>query len=305
MSEVEARPSDVREADGYLVGPQRAPRNRASTDALRAAGTTYRGGGNIHDDETAQKLGFRGGTVAGSIHLDQFPPVLVAAFGERWFERGSISLQFRNATVDAEPVTAMVRVPSPGATQVPARMERADGMLVADGTAGCDEVEPPYLHAIDLRAGGDLRLLAGVAAGQALAERTFSVSSADQLARLAAAPITEPLELYTAPGRFGPPVVNPSAVVQALRNGPRDFGEQVGQAVGLFGAIEIRFVEGPLVCDTEYRLRGEVAAVGASPKTEYVWYDTRATDGRGRLAATMRMQLRWMKASSPLYAGEG
>ena len=44
-----------------------------------------------------------------------------------------------------------------------------------------------------------------------------------------------------------------------------------------------------------------MVAVGASPKTEYVWYDTRATDESGRLVASMRMQLRWMKASSPLY----
>ena len=50
---------------------------------------------NIHDDATAQKLGFRGGTIAGSIHMDQFPPVLVEAFGPAWFETGSLSLAFR------------------------------------------------------------------------------------------------------------------------------------------------------------------------------------------------------------------
>jgi hypothetical protein len=304
MSGAEAEGSQIRELDGYLVGPERTPRNRARTEQLEAAGRRFRGGGNIHDDETAQKLGFRGGTVAGSIHLDQFPPVLIAAFGERWFERGSISVQFRNATLDEESVVAMVRLPVKGG-QVPALMERADGMVVAEGTAGCGETEPPYLHAIDLRAGGDLRLLAHVASGQALTERTVSVAAADQRARLEAAPITEPLDAYVSPGRFGPPVLNPSQVVHVLRNGTHDFGEHVARAVGLFGAIEIRFVEGPLLCDTEYRLTGEVAAVGASPKTEYVWYDTRATDERGRVAATMRMQLRWMKASSPLYAGEG
>jgi hypothetical protein len=303
MGGFEADITEVRELDGYLVGPQRTARNRARTEQLAAAGSTLRGGGNIHDDETAQKLGFRGGTVARSIHLDQFPPVLLAAFGARWFERGSISLQFRNATVDEEPVIAMVRLPVRDG-QVPARMERADGMVVADGTAGCGETEPPYLHAIDLRGGGDLRLLAGVAPGQPLAERSFCVTAAEQRARLEAAPITEPLDLYTAPGPFGPPVVNPSQVVHLLRDGRGEFGPHVAQAVGLFGAIEIRFVDGPLRCETEYRLRGEVVAVGASPKTEYVWYDTRATDDRGRVAATMRMQLRWMKASSPLYAGE-
>jgi hypothetical protein len=307
MSEVEIGGTEVRELDGYLVGPERVARNRARTEQLQAAGTPVRDGGNIHDDETAQKLGFRGGTVAGSIHLDQFPPVLTAAFGGQWFERGSVSLHFRNATVDAEAVIAMVGVPGPGATQVAARMERADGMAVADGTAGCVETEPPYLHAIDLRPSPpeELRLLAGVEAGQPLTERTFTVASADQVARLEAAPITEPLDLYTTSGRFGPPVVNPSQVVHVLRNGPHDFGAEVAQAVGLFGAIEIRFVDGPLLCDTPYRMSGEVAAVGASPKTEYVWYDSRATDEHGRVAATMRMQLRWMKASSPLYAGDG
>jgi len=30
------------------------------------------GEGSIHDDATAAKLGFRGGTVAGSIHMDQY-----------------------------------------------------------------------------------------------------------------------------------------------------------------------------------------------------------------------------------------
>jgi hypothetical protein len=305
MSTVDA--TVVEELDGYLVGPPRQARNRARTEALRAAGTPVRAGGNIHDDSTAQRLGFRGGTVAGSIHLDQFPPVLLAAFGEEWFRRGSISLHFRNATVDAETVIAMVAVPPPGATQIAARMERADGLVVADGTAGCNETEPPYLHAIDLRPSPpqELRLLAGIEAGQPLAERTFAVAADDQRARLGAAPITEPLDLYLSPGCFGPPIVNPSQVVHVLRNGPHDFGAPVAQAVGLFGAIEIRFVDGPLLCDTEYRFSGEVAAVGASPKTEYVWYDSRATDAAGRVAATMRMQLRWMKASSPLYAGEG
>jgi hypothetical protein len=54
--------------------------------------------------------------------------------------------------------------------------------------------------------------------------------------------------------------------------------------------------------DTTYTVGGEIAAVGASPKTEYVWYDSRATDSHGEVVVSMRMQLRWMKASSPLYA---
>jgi hypothetical protein len=58
--------------------------------------------GSIHDDATAKALGFRGGTVAGSIHMDQFPPLLLEAFGQGWFETGSLSLYFRHATTDGE-----------------------------------------------------------------------------------------------------------------------------------------------------------------------------------------------------------
>ena len=62
------------------------------------------GAGSIHDDATAERLGFRGGTVAGDIHMNQFPPVLLQIFGNEWFERGNLSLNFKNATVDKEQV---------------------------------------------------------------------------------------------------------------------------------------------------------------------------------------------------------
>jgi hypothetical protein len=51
-----------------------------------------------------------------------------------------------------------------------------------------------------------------------------------------------------------------------------------------------------------YTVTAEVAAVGQSPKTEYLWFDALASDAAGRAIASMRMQLRFMKASSPLYA---
>ena len=72
------------------TGPMWAARNW-SIDA---------GEGSIHDDATASKLGFRGGTVAGDVHMNQFPPVLIQLFGNEWFERGQLSLDFKNATVD-------------------------------------------------------------------------------------------------------------------------------------------------------------------------------------------------------------
>jgi hypothetical protein len=289
--------------DGFYVGPVRTPRNRASAAFRAQRGGPAANARSIHDDETAQALGFRGGTIAGSIHLDQFPPLLVAAFGEHWFETGSISLQFKNATVDAEPVVAFVGVPEGGARQVRARMERTDGLLVAEGTAGVDEVEPTHLHAIDLRPASEeaLRILAGIRPGAKLEPRTFTVDAEAQRERVEQGAMTEPLSWYTGPSPWGPPIVPLSAIVQVIRNGPDDFGPNIKDAVGLFSAIELRFWAGPLRCGTTYQMRGEVVACGASPKTEYVWYDSRATDEAGTVVVSMRMQLRWMKASSPLY----
>src|SRR6202042_1570603 len=107
-----------------ITGPVREPRNRAAHVT-----------GSIHDDATASKLGFRGGTVAGSVHLDQFPPLLVEAFGPAWFETGRLPLSSRPPPPDGEPVQAFVERPPPGAAdaQVRAWMTTPDGTLVADG----------------------------------------------------------------------------------------------------------------------------------------------------------------------------
>src|SRR5678815_1755873 len=80
------------------TGPFREPRNMAAEVK-----------GSIHDDNTAQKLGFRGGTVAGSVHMDQFVPRLVELYGETWFETGGLSLYFTQATVDREEVQVVVQ----------------------------------------------------------------------------------------------------------------------------------------------------------------------------------------------------
>ena len=289
--------------DQFARGPERAPENRGfrPTDDRPAPPP-----GSIHDDATAQKLGFRGGTIAGSIHMDQFVPVLVDILGPAWFETGSLSLGFRHATISGDPVIAMVERPTAGPpVQVAARMEQPDGTLVAEGTASVgDAGQPTHLEATGLRQAepGTLRMLAELSVGDPLAPHESTVSAAGLADRIAAGSLTEPLEWYTGPSPWGGPVANPSSVVHLLRNGPHDFGRHIGKAVGLFGAIEIRHHAGPVFLDTAYQVTGQIVALGSSPRTEYVWYDTAAHDADGRLIATMRMQLRWMTASSPLYA---
>ncbi|MBK5221597.1 MAG: hypothetical protein JJE52_01715 [Acidimicrobiia bacterium] len=282
--------------DGMLRGPARRPIN-AHQEAPNS----------IHNDEVAGSLGFRGGTVAGSIHMDQFPPLLVQAFGQRWFETGSLSLQFRNATTSGEEVSPLLG--DPGASddvQVPARMLRDDGLLVAEGTASIgNPSEQSHLHSIDLRPSdpSELKMFPHLAIGEVIMEHEGSVASADAIGRADKGLITEPMGWYLGDSPWGGPIAGPSQVIGLLwRRTTGVLTASTGGAVGLFGAIEVRHLNGPVMADTTYQVESRVVAPGASPKTEYVWFDSTASDDTGTPIATMRMQLRWMKASSSLFS---
>jgi hypothetical protein len=276
-------------------GPVRKPRNLAAGVA-----------GSIHDDATATALGFRGGTVAGSIHMDQFPPLALRAFGDGWFEDGSLSLYFRHATTDGEPVRAFIeRPPHQLDVQTRAWATTSDDIVVAEGTAGRGQpAETSALRSRDLRAvdPAQLRILAGIKPGTLLSEVTLSPDGERQRRRIDHNGITEPLDWYTSPSPWGGPIAAPSTVVDLLyARLLDDVKESMGDHVGLFGAIEIRFRSGPVLLDTPYRVTGEVVAVSKTPKTEVMWFDSWAHDASGKLVAEMRMMLRQLKQSSPLY----
>lgn len=261
--------------------------------------------GGIHDDATATKLGFRGGTVAGSVHLDLFPPLLVEAFGKEWFETGSLSIVFKNATTSREPVRALL---GDGPGQVRAWIERDDGMLVGEGTAAVGPpLEPSALRAIDVtqHAAASPRILAGLEVGEEIPTSRHRVDPARQRMLLEKGLVTEPLDWYSGDSPWGGPIVLPQQAVHVLylaavaHIGPK-VTEQ-GGGVGLFGAIELANVRGPLRLDETYDFGGRILAVGESPKTEYTWFEVTASDDDGPVAELV-MQLRWMKASSPQYA---
>lgn len=283
-------------ANDTITGPVRSPRNLAANIV-----------GSIHDDATATSLGFRGGTVAGSVHMDQFPPLLLEAFGERWFETGSLSLYFRHATTDGEPVQAFLERPERGApdAQVRAWAITGEDTLVAEGTAGVgNPTAASALHSRDLRPAepGELRILSAMKPGDVLGDYRLSVDAERQYSAIREGAMTEPLDWYTAASPWGLPIASPSAVVGLLYTrlmaGAK---EAMGAHVGLFGAIEVRFRRGPVFLDRSYRVTGEVAALSQTPKTEVLWFDSRALDDDSSIVAQMRMMLRQMKQSSPLY----
>ncbi len=285
--------AEIVERDGVLVGPLREPRNLAANIA-----------GSIHDDSQAQRLGFRGGTVAGSIHMEQFPPVLLRAFGERWFETGSLSCYFRNATMDRERVRAFADVPPAGTAdaQVNVWMDREDGMRVLEGTASVGSpAEPSMLRrkVTEPREAGEMRILAHLSPGDAGAPVTVNLAR-EREAKPRLDAITEPLEWYTGASPWGGPVVNPGLLVHLMAHAQRRMSLPL-DAVGLYGAIEVRHLAGPVFSEREYEVSGRIVATGQTPKTEYLWYQTTMREG-AKDVASMLMMLRFMKASSPLWA---
>lgn len=296
--------TDIIEQNGVLIGPCRRPRNLAATQR-----------GSIHDDATAQKLGFRGGTVAGSIHMEQFPPVLLRAFGNRWFETGSLSCYFRNATTGGEPVRTLAQLPPPTAPQRPTTddqpqtinvwMERDDGTQVLEGTASVGKpAEPSMLRRklAEPREPGEQRMLGHLPLGDVGAPVAVRLDLAAREPRARLDVITEPLDWYTGPSPWGGPVLNPGLVVHLMVQAQRRMDLARAKAVGLYGAIEVRHLAGPVFADHDYEVTGKILAVGQTPKTEYLWYETLLREPASNSPiASMLMMLRFMKASSRLW----
>jgi acyl dehydratase len=284
-------------AEDALIGPVRRPHNRY----LELPGS-------IHNNEVARRLGFRGGTVAGSVHMDQFVPLLLELFGPSWFETGSLSLYFRSASTDGEPVQARAERPDrPGDTQIAVCMIEPGGTLVADGTASVgDPGVPSAVFARDLRPAdpGSLRILAAFRPGESLGTLRLSPDAGRQRDIVDRGQLTEPLPWYREDSPWGGPIAAPSTVVSLLYSEIlTPVKEKMGQRVGLFGAIEVRFSHGPVFLGETYDVSGEIVALSETPKTEVLWFDSWAEAG-GQRVATMRMMLRSMKAASPQHYPE-
>ncbi len=269
------------------AGDFRAPRNMAHEIK-----------GSIHDDVTASKLGFRGGTVAGSIHMDQFVPGLLSLYGDAWFETGSISLYFTQATVDAELVRATVE---PGAERARLTMHNETGALICQGTATVDhDPRSELARRLEDQTSAEpqtLRILREMAVGDV--HRDLPVRVAPEALTTALETITEPLPAYR-----DDLVLPPSHLVR-LAHMTRDavMSKSAKPQVGLFGALEVEQLAGPLRAGVDYLARTQVLKLSESPKAENVWYEVIFTgrDGGPDLGRVLYL-LRLLKGSSPLWA---
>lgn len=294
-------------------GPWRTP---AQMLAEQKIGTRT----SIHDDATAQKVGFQGGTIEGPTHFSQLVPLGHRLFGDAFLERGCISAHYQNACIEGEEVQASVAIARDGEHRTSGNMVKRDGNPVLSCTlsVGPDhgETELEALMA-RLRPVEQLVILQDVALGMkgAVTERVrmdfdqhmgdlYPFSLAQKLAV-----ITEPSPWYTQDGAssspWGRPII-PFEMISVLAQYTSPSARfPIRPSVGLFVNQEIKLTAGPLFVGEDYLLDREVIALSESRRAETMWIKTTIRDAKTEtVVAEQTLNSAAMKASYDGYEAE-
>lgn len=301
----------IQDSGDALSGPLRGPRQMLDAQ-------TYDNHASIHDDATAQKLGFKGGTIEGPTHFSQFVPLCIAAWGTRWFETGCLSAHYRNPCFEGDQVQAFIGKPTDGATQVPIWMLRADGTEILRGTASVGTDNPP--SALEKRIGelaapDKLVILRDVRVGMSGSRMKIRMDASQHMGDLYPFSLADKLRVITenspwyadASAKSSPwsRAIIPFEMVSVLLNHVRDAKPFPvhGPVVGLFADQEIRMIKGPLFVGEDYEIERDVVALSGSRRTESMWIRTRVMrPGSNDVVAQMLLNSASLKDSYANYA---
>jgi hypothetical protein len=304
--------TSITEAGDTLVGPWRTPQQML-------AAQQYDEHASIHDDSTAQKFGFQGGTIEGPTHFSQFAPLCEHLWGNDWFETGCISAHYRHASFAGEEVQAILTKPAEGQNQVSIRMAKRDGTEVLRGSASVGTHSPPSAldqRLAELKALRDPVVLRDVKVGMTTKRQTVRMDPDQNMGALypfslrqKLKAITEFSSLYDAASTENPwaRAVIPMEMLSVLFQ-YRSHEDRLpirGPAIGLFADQEIRLLRGPLFAGESYEIEREVVAITGSRRTESVWLRTKvfAADD-GAAIATMLLNSAIIKESYAPYLKE-
>jgi hypothetical protein len=310
---MEAFATPIDEDDNKLVGPWRAPKQML-------AAQTYDGHASIHDDRTAQKLGFKAATIEGPTHFSQFDPLCHRLWVDKWFETGCISVHFRNAVFAGEEVQATIAKPSGTSLSTEIRMVKRDGTEVLVGTAsvgGAVTQTALEKRLAELKPLAEPVILRDATIGTKTATQTvkmefnqvmgdlYPFSLRDKLAA-----ITEPSPYYdpvtAAGGKWGKPII-PFEMLSVLfqYTSRADAISIKGPVVGLFADQEIKLLKGPVFVGDTYDLVREVILLTGSRRSESLWLRTTVVEARSATqVATMLLNLAHLKESFAGYEQE-
>ena len=296
-----------------LVGPWRAPQQMLASQV-------YDDHASIHDDATARKMGFKGGTIEGPTHFSQFAPLCARLWGDAFFETGCISAHYRNAVFAGEDVQASVAKPKDGESQIDIRMVKRDGTEVLRGTASVGpqtDASALEKRLTELSPLKDPVILQDVKIGMKTHRQTIGMDFDQNMGALypfslreKLKAITEPSALYEAAGarqsKWKRPIVPFEMLSVLFQYSSKGDGLPVkGPAVGLFADQEIRLLKGPLFVGETYEVEREIVAMSGSRRTESLWIRTFVfAKETHEPVATMLLNMASMKDSYAPYAQE-
>jgi hypothetical protein len=308
MSEPAFR-TEILERDNLLVGPWRSPRQMLQAQV-------YDSHASIHDDATAQKLGFQGGTIEGPTHFSQFAPLCERIWGQAWFETGCLSAHYRNPAFEGEEVQAHIEKPKPGQTICAIGMTKRDGTEILRGTAsvGGDGSETALSRRLsELKPLTDPVILADLKVGMKTPRQAVKMDFDQHMGDLYPFSLADKLKAITEPSAYYSQELNPwgRAIIPMemlsvlFQYRAREDKLPVrGPAVGLFADQEIRLLRGPLFVGDSYTTEREVVALSGSRRTESVWMRTTVFAKDDTPVATMLLNMASIKESYANYAPE-
>lgn len=270
-----------------LSGPLRKPRQMLAEQE-------YGGHLSIHDDDMAEKLGFKAGPIEGPTHFSQFVPLLAKVWGQAWYEQGCFSSHYLNMCVEGDEVRAFVEMPEDGARKTRTWAEKADGTPVLEASASIGPLHPPTLleeRMAKLRPPERLVILEDLKVGMTGVQDEVVTMGADQnmgalypfTLNNKLSVITENSPWYASDDNPWDRAIIPLEMISVLAeysNSQAAFPVK-GPAVGLFADQEIRMIKGPLFVGETYVLRREIVALAESRRTESYWVRTRIFDRSG------------------------
>jgi hypothetical protein len=300
---------EIVERDDLLVGPWRSPKQMLQAQV-------YDSHASIHDDATAQKLGFQGGTIEGPTHFSQFAPLGERIWGQAWFETGCLSAHYRNPAFEGEEVQAHIEKPKPGQTVCAIGMTRRDGTEILRGTAsiGGDGSETALSRRLgELKPLADPVILADLKVGMKTSRQAVKMDFDQHMGDLYPFSLADKLKVITEPSAYYSQELNPwgRAIIPMemlsvlFQYRAREDRLPVrGPAVGLFADQEIRLLRGPLFPGETYFAEREVVALSGSRRTESVWMRTTVFAKDDTPVATMLLNMASIKDSYANYQQE-
>jgi hypothetical protein len=302
----------ITETSESLVGPWRRPHQMLNAQV-------YDSHASIHDDATAQKLGFQGGTIEGPTHFSQFAPLCENLWGKAWFETGCISAHYRNPSFAGEEVQAILEKPEPGAKQGKIQMVKRDGTEVLRGTASVGDGGAATAldqRLTELKPLADPVILHDVKVGMKTARQIVRMGFDQNMGELYPFSLGDKLKVITEPSPYyrreeesanpwGRPIIPIEMLSVLFQYRSRDDRLPIkGPAVGLFADQEIRLIRGPLFVGEDYETEREVIALSGSRRTESLWVRTTVFANDDLPVAKMLLNLASIKDSYAPYAQE-